>query len=74
MSDDSEQRDGFSEAVDASQGDPRVLVVMNVVLSTLLGWTIVGGLSLVDIAAFSFVNVATAAIVIFSLTYLVVLS
>jgi|AntRauTorcE11898_2_1112593.scaffolds.fasta_scaffold185962_1 hypothetical protein len=67
---DSEEVKGFSEAVAASDGDPRVLVAINAVLSTLFGWTIVGGLSFLDVVAFDLVNVATAAIVIFSLTYL----
>ena len=72
MSDgDSETADGFSEAVAASDGDPRVVLAINAVLSTLFGWTIVGGLSLLDMAAFSLLNVATAAIVVFALTYVV---
>lgn len=65
---------GFSEGLSASKGDPRVLIVMNAALSTMLGWTIVGGLSLLDIAAFNAINVATAAIVIFALTYLITMS
>ena len=66
--------DGFSEGVAASRGDPRVLLAMNVVLSTLFGWVIVGGLSVIDIVAFDLLNVATAAIVVFSLTYYVTMS
>jgi len=68
------ESEGFSEAVSTSKGDPRVLLAINAVLSTLFGWTIVGGLSLLDIAAFDPVNVATAAIVVCSLTYLVMMS
>ncbi|MFO7834485.1 MAG: hypothetical protein R6V31_10665 [Halohasta sp.] len=63
--------EGFSEGLADSQGDPRVLLGMNAVLSTLFGWTIVGGLSILDIVAFSAINVATAAIVVFALTYYV---
>ncbi|WP_253736630.1 hypothetical protein [Halohasta salina] len=66
--------DGFGEGVAASQGDPRVLLAMNAVLSTLFGWLIVGGLSVVDVVAFDLLNVATAAIVVFSLTYYVTMS
>lgn len=66
--------DGFSEGLSASNGDPRILLGINAALSTMFGWTIVGGLSLLDIAAFSVINVATAAIVIFALTYLIVMS
>ena len=63
--------EGFQEGVEASQGDPRVVLAITVVLSVLFGWTIIGGLSLLDMAAFDLRNVATAAIVVFSLTYLV---
>jgi len=66
--------EGFNEGAAASQGDPRLLVAINAVLSTLFGWTIVGGLSFLDVVAFDLINVATAAIIIFSLTYLVTMS
>jgi hypothetical protein len=66
--------EGFSDGAAASQGDPRVLLAINAVLSTLFGWTIVGGLSFLDVVAFDLINVATAAIVIFSLTYFVTMS
>lgn len=66
--------EGFSEGAAASAGDPRVLLAINAVLSTLFGWTIVGGLSFLDVVAFDAINVATAAIVIFALTYLVTMS
>jgi len=66
--------EGFQEGVEASQGDPRVVLAITVVLSVLFGWTIIGGLSLLDMVAFDLRNVATAAIVVFSLTYLVIQS
>jgi hypothetical protein len=66
--------EGFSDGAAASQGDPRVLLAINAVLSTLFGLTIVGGLSFLDVVAFDLINVATAAIVIFSLTYFVTMS
>lgn len=66
--------DGFEEGLSASAGDPRVLLIMNAVLSTLFSWSIVWGLSLLDIAEFTVINVATGAIVLFSLTYLVTMS
>jgi hypothetical protein len=50
------------------------LLGVNAALSTLFGWTIVGGLSILDIAAFSPINVATAAIIVFALTYAVTMS
>ena len=62
---------GLSEGIAASEGDPRVLLVMNAILSAIFGWTVVGGLSLLDLVAFDLINIATVAIVVFSLTYLV---
>ena len=35
---------GFGEGIATSDGDPRVLLGLNAVLSTLLGWTLIGGL------------------------------
>lgn len=65
---------GFSDGVAASSGDPRLLLGLNAVLSTLFGWTIVGGLATLDITALSPINVATASIVIFTLTYMVAMT
>lgn len=62
---------GFGEGLSSSRGDPRVLFVLNVVLSASFGATIVWGLSLLDAAELSVINVATATIVLFALTYLV---
>ena len=62
---------GFGDGIATSDGDPRVLLGLNAILSTLLGWTIIGGLSIIDVAMFSLINVATAAIVVFALTYAV---
>ncbi|WP_254524581.1 hypothetical protein [Natrinema caseinilyticum] len=71
MSDEDSEREGFEAGVSSSSGDPRVLLVMNAVLSTLFAWTIVWGLSFLDIVEFGIVNVATAAILLFAVTYLV---
>ena len=65
---------GFEEGVSSSHGDPRVLIALNIVLSTLFGWTIVWGLSFLGFLEFGLINVATAAIVLFALTYLVTMS
>ncbi|MFB6107224.1 MAG: hypothetical protein ABEJ82_00075 [Haloplanus sp.] len=54
-----------------SEGDPRVLFVMNVVLSTLFASVVVWGLSLVTDVAFSALNVATLALLLVALTYVV---
>ncbi|MDQ2056276.1 MULTISPECIES: hypothetical protein [Halobellus] len=52
-----------------SQGDPRVLFVMNLVLSSLFATVVVWGLDLVGIAAFTPVNVGSLALVIMAVTY-----
>jgi uncharacterized membrane protein len=54
-----------------SQGDPRVLFVMNLVLSSLFATVVVWGLSLAGIAAFTPVNVASLALVLMAVTYVV---
>ncbi|QLK26988.1 hypothetical protein HYG81_05100 [Natrinema zhouii] len=74
MSDGDSERDGFEAGVSSSQGDPRVLLAMNAVLSTLFAWTIVWGLSFLGFLDFGIINVATAAILVFAMTYLVTMS
>lgn len=54
-----------------SKGDPRVLVAMNVVLSTLFATVVVWGLSVVGAFAFSLRNVAIAALALVVVTWLV---
>lgn len=44
---------------------------MNLVLSTVFAAVVVYGLSYIDLAAFSVVNVASAALVLTAVTYLV---
>lgn len=74
MSDRDEKAEGFSAGVSSSQGDFRVLLAMNAVLSTLFGWTVVWGLSFLGIAEFGLINVATAAILLFTMTYAVTMT
>ncbi|MFA9416477.1 hypothetical protein [Natrinema sp. HArc-T2] len=74
MSDGDADADGFEAGVASSEGDPRVLLVMNAVLSTLFGWTVVWGLSYLGFLEFGFINVATAAILLFAMTYFVTMS
>ncbi|ELZ88204.1 hypothetical protein C453_02002 [Haloferax elongans ATCC BAA-1513] len=57
--------------IEWGEGDPRVLLVMNVVLSSVFATVVVFGLSYADLAAFTLVNVASAALVLVALTYLV---
>lgn len=54
-----------------SQGDPRVHFVMNIVLSLLFATVVIWGLDFLEIAAFTIINILTAAIVLIALTYLV---
>lgn len=62
-------RDGFEE----SKGDPRFVLVLNALLSAWLAWTVVWGLDLLDVVAYTLVNVAILALLLFLLTYVVVL-
>ncbi|MFB6196221.1 MAG: hypothetical protein ABEI80_08605 [Haloplanus sp.] len=55
----------------ASEGDPRVLFVMNLVLSSLFAAAIIWGLSVIDLVAFTRWNVASLALLLVALTYLV---
>lgn len=55
-----------------SPGDPRVLFVMNVVLSTAFAAFVVWGLSFVDLVPFTVQGVAGLALVLSLVTYLVV--
>jgi hypothetical protein len=72
--DSTEETEGFSEGVESSDGDPRFLLLLNVVLSLVLGWSVIGGLSLLDIASFTPINVGGVTIATFALTYTVVLN
>ncbi|MFC6874075.1 hypothetical protein [Halobellus marinus] len=54
-----------------SQGDPRVLFAMNLVLSSLFATLVVWGLSLVDIAQFTLVNVGSLALIIMAATHII---
>lgn len=57
----------------ASDGDPRVLFVMNALLSVAFSALVVWGLAFIDVLAFSWETVAFGAAILFALTYLVVL-
>lgn len=58
----------------ASEGDPRVLFVMNLVLSFLFSSVVVGGLAFIGMMDFSWgtVGLVTAGVMI--LTYLVIMT
>ena len=57
----------------ASDGDIRVLMAMNLVLSGLFGTVIVWGLDFIGVAEFTVVNVVTAIAVLVAITYVAVL-
>jgi hypothetical protein len=55
----------------ASQGDPRVLFVMNLVLSSAFAVGIVWGLEFVGLVGFTVWNVASLALLLMAVTYVV---
>lgn len=55
----------------ASRGDPRVLFVMNLVLSSAFAAAVVWGLDRLGMLALTFVNVASLALIVMAVTYLV---
>lgn len=57
----------------ASEGDIRVLIVLDLLLSAVFGTVVVWGLSLLGVLAFSVRTVALAALVVAAITYLAVL-
>ena len=63
--------DGFGAGTSGTQGDPRVLIAMNVVLSTVFAATVVWGLSYLGAAEFTLVNVATGAVLLVAVSYVV---
>jgi len=65
--------DGFEAGASQSQGDPWVLIALNIVLSTSFSATVVWGLDLLGAADLTLVNVATGAILLFALTYVITL-
>ncbi|KTG19985.1 hypothetical protein [Haloferax profundi] len=63
--------DGETGEIEWGEGDPRVVFVMNIVLSSIFATVVVYGLSYLELMAFTFVNVATAALLLIALTYVV---
>lgn len=56
-----------------SEGDPRVLFVLNLVLSFLFSYVVVWGLSFLQVTAFSWQNVGVATAALMLLTWVSVL-
>jgi len=63
--------DGFGAGAEQSKGDPRVVLALNAVLSTVFAVTITWGLDFVGSLAFTPVNVATLAVLLFAVSYAV---
>lgn len=61
--------EGFGAGAEQSKGDPRVVIALNVVLSTMFAITIAWGMGLVGFLEFNLVNTATIAILLFAATY-----
>jgi hypothetical protein len=57
----------------ASQGNPWVLSVLNLLLSFVFTTVIVWGLAFIDLATFSWTTVGLATLVLFLITWVVVL-
>jgi hypothetical protein len=55
----------------ASQGDPRVLFVINLVLSSIFAYVVIWGLDFIGILTFSLQTVAMLALVLMLVTYVV---
>ncbi|ELY56739.1 MULTISPECIES: hypothetical protein [Natronococcus] len=68
MADPDADRDGFREGLESSKGDPRVLLVLNAVLSLLFGWMIVAGAAVVGLVEVSLTTVVAVAAGLFVLT------
>lgn len=69
----SEEPKGIREGVEESKGDPRLILLLNAVLSAWFAWTVVWGLDRLDILALTPVNVGALALIVFGVTYVVVL-
>lgn len=63
--------DGLQEGIESSEGDPRVLIVLNAVLSALFAGMLVWGLALVTTLEFGLTNVVVVAVALFVLTHVV---
>lgn len=57
----------------ASQGDIRVLIVMDLVLSFIFSWLVFSGLAFVDLTTFTWSKVGLATLALAAITYFTVL-
>ncbi|SIR57596.1 hypothetical protein [Natronorubrum thiooxidans] len=68
MADPDADRDGLREGLESSRGDPRVLAVLNALLSVLFAVMIVRGAALVGALEYQTTTVAGVAVALFVLT------
>lgn len=68
-----EKPKGIRKGLEESTGDPRVVLLLNALLSIWFAWTVVWGLDLLGVMAFTIQNIAYLAVAIFLLTYVIVL-
>lgn len=66
-----DERDGLQEGLESSEGDPRVLAVLNAVLSIAFAGTVIWGLDFIGALEFSLTTFAFVAIGLFLLTHTV---
>jgi hypothetical protein len=69
----SDEPKGIRDGMANSEGDPRVLFLLGIVLSASMAWTVVWGLDLLGAVTFSLGNFAALALLLFALTYTVVM-
>lgn len=69
MADPDAEREGLRDGLESSQGDPRVLVVLNAVLSTAFAVMFVWGADLIGALEFGVASVAIVAIAVFVLAH-----
>lgn len=69
MADPDDEREGLQEGLESSHGDPRVLFVLNVVLSTLFAVMIVRGADLIGVLEYDLAPVAVVAVGLILLTH-----
>lgn len=69
----SDEPKGIRDGMANSEGDPKVLVLLGIALSASMAWTVVWGLDLLGAVTFGLGNVAALALVLFALTYVVVI-
>lgn len=67
-----DDREGFRDGLESSEGDVRVLLVLNAILSAMFGWLIVWGLDLAGFLEYTTRTVAIVAVGLFLLTFVVV--